>query len=167
MHILRLFGLSILSALFGALNPAQGKETVKETIDKTYIQVRLIDTNRSDSLSVMELIYSEKQFALKPEVLLSLSDIKRATISQTSNASPYTTLLLHCNPEGSEKFRTISRTYLKKRIGIIIDEKLVGVPIIVSEIRNGIIPIPIKRPQESVDQMAKEINRLISKLLKQ
>lgn len=164
MHILRLFGLSILSALFGALNPAQGKE---QTIDKTYIQVRLIDTNRSDSSSVMELIDSGKQFALKPEVLLGLSDIKRVTITQTSNPSPYTTLLLHCNPEGSEKFRTISRTYLKKRIGIIIDEKLVGVPIIVSEIRNGIIPIPIKRPQESVDQMAEEINRLISKLSKQ
>ena len=148
-----------LSVLFGVLHPVHRAGAA----DETYIQVRLVETEQSDSLAFMEVIGSEKRFALKRDILFNISLIDSATSEATNPPSPYITLSLHSTPAGKDSLKAISNTYLKKRIGIIVNENLVGAPTIISEIRNGIIGIPIKLPNEFVDKMAKDINQTISK----
>lgn len=66
------------------------------------------------------------------------------------------------NPKGTKKFSTFTKKISGRRIAILVDGKLLSVPVIFSEISDGVAIVTSTLPQTEVEAMVKKINEGIS-----
>jgi preprotein translocase subunit SecD len=75
----------------------------------------------------MNLEGTTERLALQTEVLINLTDVKQAAVSEDNQQAGYRVNLVFTS-EGAERFRNITRDNLRKRAGVIVDGVLVYAP---------------------------------------
>ena len=139
--------LLIVLFIFGCAGPEEKPEMVK-------VEFRLAETEPAEGLNQMSIPGSEERFFLHDEVLMSNDDIQFAFPGSWGDRA---VIELTLTEDGKEKFAQITSENLGKRIGILLDGKLVMAPTIKAPILEGKAVIDGNFSEEEADRIATRI----------
>jgi preprotein translocase subunit SecD len=139
--------LIIILSLLGCAGP-------EEKSEKVAVEFRLAEIEPDEGLTEMTISGSEEKFYLHDEVLLTNADIAFALASSWENR-PVVELTL--TQPGGDKFARITRDNIGRRIGILVDGKLINVPIIRAPIEQGKAIIDGNFSEEEANRIASGI----------
>ncbi|MGB2697082.1 MAG: hypothetical protein WBD28_04385 [Candidatus Zixiibacteriota bacterium] len=139
--------LLIILFLFGCGGAEKKPEMVK-------VEFRLAETEPAEDLTEMTIPGLEEKFYLHNEVLLSNDDIQFAFPGSLGDRA---VIELTLTEAGKEKFAQITKENLEKRIGILIDGKLVMAPTIKAPILEGKAVIDGNFSEEEAERLATSI----------
>ena len=118
------------------------------------VEFRLAETEPAEGLTQMAIPGLEEKFYLQDEVLLSNEDIAFAFPVKRRDHS---VIELTLTQAGTDKFAQITRENIGKRIGVLIDGKLVMAPTIRAPILEGKAIIDGNFSEEQADKIANSI----------
>lgn len=101
-------------------------------------RIRIEIPGADDSSSVVSSLQQQGKLTFKSpngDVLLTGSDVDKATATTDSNGSPQVSLKM--NSEGKTKFAEATKAYLNQTISIYMDDEELTSPTVQSEITNG------------------------------
>jgi SecD/SecF fusion protein len=98
------------------------------------VEFRLAQTEPGVGLVEFVLPVSEETFYLRSEVAIGNADVASASVIQHGQR-PAVELLL--TQEGAARFAEFTKANLKRRVGIVVDGKLVSAPVINAPITGG------------------------------
>lgn len=134
------------------LGCAKGPETVT-------IEFRLAEMQPQEGLTEATFEQTGEKFYLHDEVLIGSAEIATATAIIWQD---HDVVDLRFTASGKEKFAQITRQHLKKRIGILVDGKLVSAPIINAPILEGRAIIQGSFTEQEAQRIAKGITAELS-----
>ena len=118
------------------------------------VEFRLAETEPAEGLTQMTIPDLEEKFYLQDEVLLSNEDIAFAFPIKRQDHS---VIELTLTQAGTEKFAQITKENIGKRIGVLINGKLVMAPTIRAPILEGKAIIDGNFSEEEADKIANAI----------
>ena len=98
------------------------------------VEFRLAETEPAEGLAELVLPKSGEAFYLHPDVAIGNADIASASVIKWGGG-PVVELVL--TPKGSEKLAAVTEKNVTKRMGMLVDGRLVSAPIINAPIRGG------------------------------
>lgn len=140
----RIVGLIVLLSLLGCGSGQKKAETVT-------VEFRLAEIVSGEGLTEMSIPDSFEKFYLHDEVLISNADIAWAMPTSWQNR-PAVELTL--TQTGREKFAQLTQEHLGRLMGIVVDGKLVIVPMIKAPILDGIAVIDGNFSAEEANRIA-------------
>ena len=118
------------------------------------VEFRLAQTEPAEGLTEMSIPGLEEKFYLQDEVLLSNEDIQFAFPVKRQEHS---VIELTFTEAGKEKFAQITKENVGKKMGVLIDDKLIMAPIIRAPILEGKAIIDGNFSEEEAEKIANAI----------
>jgi len=141
--------LLIAAALFGCSTPEKQAE-------KVTVEFRFAETEAAEGLTEIILPITGQKFYLHDEVIMSNEDIAMASVTMW-NGKPVVELQFTLT--GKDKFAQLTKENLKRRVGMLVDGKLVTAPIINAPIDQGIAIITGDFTKDEAQRIADGINK--------
>lgn len=141
--------LLIAAALFGCSAP-------EKQAGKVTVEFRFAETEAAEGLTETILPITGQKFYLHDEVVMSNDDIVMASVTMW-NGKPVVELQFTFT--GKEKFAQLTKENLKRRVGMLVDGKLVTAPIINAPIDHGIAIITSDFTKDEAQRIADGINK--------
>jgi preprotein translocase subunit SecD len=136
--------LCFLLLLFSCSKPEKEPEPV-------FLELRRAESESANDLIEMVLSGSEEKFYLHKEVLLSNEDVKSASPVLHGRRLVVEVIL---TDEGKEKFARLTEENINKRIGIVVDGRLILAPLVRAPIREGKMIITGNLSEEEINRIA-------------
>jgi preprotein translocase subunit SecD len=118
------------------------------------LEFRVAETEPGEGLTEMTLFGTDEVFYLHDHVLMSNSDVDTAYV--TEFRKEIAVEVLFTDP-GRISFARITRENMGKRIGIIVDGKLVTAPVVRAQVRQGKAVINGNFTEEEAQRIARGI----------
>lgn len=118
------------------------------------LQFRIAETEPGEGLTEMTLAGTDERFYLHDEVLMTNVDVDTAFVAMWSERPSVEVVF---NEAGREKFARITRENLGRRMGMVVDGRLVTAPTIRAEIRMGKAVINGDFSQEEAQRIAEGV----------
>jgi preprotein translocase subunit SecD len=125
-----------------------------QNITPVKVEFRLAETEPGDNLDEYSLENSQERYYLYQEVLCRNNDIKSTFIEKTFD---YYSVSLEFTQMGTEKWAEITGNNIGKRIGILVNNKLVTAPVIRARIDQGKALITGKFSKQEAQRIAEGI----------
>lgn len=139
----------ITAALFGCSTPEKQAE-------KVIIEFCFAETEAAEGLTETILPITGQTFYLHDEVVMSNEDIAMASVTMWSGKP---VVELQFTFTGKDKFAQLTKENLKRRMGMLVDGKLVTAPIINAPIDQGIAIITGDFTKDEAQRIADGINK--------
>jgi preprotein translocase subunit SecD len=97
---------------------------------------------------------------LRNEILLNLSDVRYAEIRKQEDRENVDVFVIFTS-EGQKIFRQITGENIGKRLGVLIDDELIMVPVIMVQINFGKALVYYNIPEEDAKLKVELINQLL------
>ena len=94
---------------------------------------------------------------LGPTQLLDITSVKSATVTSSEKGEPMVTI--NFTDEGGRRFAEITEQHLNKRIGFVIEGRLMMAPMVMSVISGGSVSISGNFTKAQADELAANINK--------
>jgi preprotein translocase subunit SecD len=118
------------------------------------LEFRIVETEPAEGLAEMTFPGTGESLYLHDEILLSNADVDTARVT-TLNGRPAVEVIM--TEDGAKKFALLTRKNIGKRVGILVDGKLVTAPVIRSQIFRGKALINGDFTREEAERIAKGI----------
>ena len=141
--------LLIVAALFGCFTPEKQAE-------KVTIEFRFAETEAAEGLTEIILPITGQKFYLHDEVIMSNDNIAMASVVIWDEKP---VVELQFTLTGKDKFAQLTKENLKRRMGMLVDGKLVTAPIINAPIDQGIAIITGDFTKDEAQRIADGINK--------
>ena len=148
--IKRAIGLFIVLGLVGCASLDKQPERVT-------IEFRLAETEPAEGLTEMTFEFTGEKFYLHDEIVLSNDDVILAAVSK---GEFWPVIDLTLTRAAAERFAHVTGDNISKRMGIVVDGKLVSAPTIMAQIPNGRAQITGDFTEDEAKRIASGITRL-------
>lgn len=128
-----------------------------------FVEFRLVSDAIDGDSQRMTLVKTGEQLHLGSEVLLDLSDVERAELVSNDEGKSYLVYLI-LTDEGKRKFREITGANLGRRLGVVVDGRLVQAPTILEQINSGKIPVFFQLDKSEAEEESGRINAVLADL---
>ncbi|MFC2084762.1 hypothetical protein ACFLS9_06875 [Bacteroidota bacterium] len=126
----------------------------KDTQKFVLLEFRIAETESTDSQTKMIVTDWGEVYYLRKEVEITNKDVKSAEVK---NMNDRTVILLTFNEEGKQKFADLTANNIGKKIGMLLDGKLVSAPVVNDTIKEGRAIISYNFNEEEAESIAKSI----------
>ena len=120
----------------------------------TIFQLRPVQESYDTDLQIMTINNSEKKFFIHDSVLLDNNDIASASVVEFECRS---VVEVNLTKSGGEKFYDITQKYIGRRLGMIVNEKLIAAPMVRAKITKGVLIIDGHFSQKEAQKIAQGI----------
>ena len=130
-----------------------------------FVQFRLVDDVGETDSQAMTIENTGEELLLRRKVLLNSNDVALAEVKRLEGKNSYHVYLVFTRT-GKWKFSEITGNNIGKRLGIIVDGKLLMAPRINEQIDTGRIPLYFEVTASEAERLSNQINNILATLPK-
>ena len=125
-----------------------------------FIQFRMVEDSTDITAPFFKIEATGEMIQLEEKILLNLNDVKNAEIRRQEGRDNVD-VLLNFTAEGTEKFSQITGDNIGKKLGIMVEDKLIMTPVIMARIEVGKALVYYDIPENDAKQKVEFINEIL------
>lgn len=157
-----IYGLSMV-----ILSCSAGNNTEESQYENSadYVQFRLVDDSGESDPQVMVIEDTGEEISLNRRVLLNLNDVSHAVVEDYERKDECSVFLVFSRT-GRWKLSEVTGGNIGRRLGIMVDGRLLMAPVIVAQIDDGKALIVHRVTALEAEKLASQINSILASLPK-